>query len=331
MRRILSLAIIIVAIASMASCKKGSRGEKTMLPNVTGAAGEVVVVLPKEIWNDTIGRSYKAILKEEYPYIPQPEPYFDMILIPDEAFTNIFKTHRNIVLTTVSPEHKTPQFIIKRDVWAAPQTVVNLVGPDYPAVTDYLVRERDRFTQIIEQAERDRIIQNAVKYEEKPLRELLTEKFKISMNFPKGYKLNKNSDNFVWISHETPDISQGVFIYAYPYTDANTFTADYLINRRNEFVKQIPGPTQGSYMVTSMVFPPKFTPLMYRDRYFGQLRGFREVENHAMGGPFISLSTLDEKRNQIITIEGYVYAPRFKKRNYVRQVEALLLTFSVSD
>ncbi len=45
-----------------------------------------------------------------------------------------------------------------------------------------------------------------------------------------------------------------------------------------------------------------------------------------MGGPFISLSTFDKERNRIVTVEGFVYAPKFDKRNYLRQVEAILYT-----
>jgi hypothetical protein len=84
-------------------------------------------------------------------------------------------------------------------------------------------------------------------------------------------------------------------------------------------------------MVTESIIPPSFKPLMFKGRYFGQLRGLWDVYSHPMGGPFISLTTIDEERNRVITVEGYVYAPRFKKRNYLRQVEALLLTLTLLD
>jgi hypothetical protein len=35
-----------------------------------------------------------------------------------------------------------------------------------------------------------------------------------------------------------------------------------------------------------------------KDKYYAELRGLWKVENDFMGGPFVSLSTLDEKTKQ---------------------------------
>ena len=332
MKKIVSIAIAACIALVFFSCDKGSKGKKTFLPNVTGAAGEVVVVLDKAVWEESIGKMYNDILREEFPMLPQSESIFDVVMIPPTAFTDIFKSHRNIVITKVGSEFAQAQIVLQRDVWAAPQTVLNIVGPTYPAIAKMLNDEKDRFVQLLEQAERDRVVQNAIRYEEKGLRKLLEKKFDISLNFPKGYQLRLDTTDFVWISHETPDISQGIFIYQYPYTDENTFTLNYLVEKRNSFVnKYVPGPTEGSYMITETLIAPIFQPLMYKNRYFGQLRGLWDVQMHPMGGPFVSYTTVDEERNRVITVEGYIYAPRFNKRNYVRQLEALLLTFSLGS
>lgn len=332
MKRFVSLLLSITITLSFVCCKEGSRGKSTLLPSVTGAAGEVIVVLNKAAWDESVGVAYKDILKKEYPMIPQSEPFFEVVMIPPSGFTEIFKSHRNIIITKVGDEFEKAQIVTQRDVWSSPQTVLNVVGPTYPAIAKLLQEENDRLIQLLEQAERDRVVQNAVKYEAKELRLLLEKKFGISLNFPTGYKLNIDSTNFVWISHETPDISQGIMVYEYPYIDPNTFSVDYLVEKRNSFFsKYVAGPTKGSYMITETIIPPVFTPMMFKDRYFGQLRGLWDVYLHPMGGPFISLTTIDEVNKRVITIEGYVYAPRFKKRNYLRQVEALMLTFNLLD
>jgi hypothetical protein len=330
MKKNVIIVISLLFFLPFISCDKGTRGKKTLLPNVTGAAGEVIVVLNKSVWEESIGNAYNEILRQEFPMIPQSEPIFDVVMIPPNAFTEIFKSHRNIVITKVGSEFEKAQIVTQRDVWAAPQTILNVVGPTYPAIAKMLYEERDRFVQLLEQAERDRVVNNAIRYETKGLRMLLEKKFEISLYFPKGYQLKVDTTDFVWISYETPDISQGVFVYQYPYTDDQTFTADYLVEKRNSFVnKYVPGPTAKSYMITETIISPVFQPFMYKDRYFGQLRGLWDVYAHPMGGPFVSLTTIDEAQNRVITIEGYVYAPRFNKRNYVRQLEALLLTFAL--
>lgn len=331
LRIIASLAFVLL-VALGTSCKYDSKGKSTVLPNVTGSASELIVVLDKAVWEEGIGKTYLEILKADYPMIPQPEPIFDVVLVSPVNFSGIFQTHRNIIVTKVNGEQTKAQIVVQRDVWAIPQIVINAVGPTYPAIAEMLQNEKDRLVQLIEQAERDRVVTNATKYEEKGLRLLLEKKFGVSMIFPKGYRLNKDTTDFVWISHETPHTSQAILVYSYPYTEKNTFTASYLIDKRNQFVnKLVPGPTAGSYMTTFTEILPEYTAVEYKNRYFGRLRGLWDVHAHAMGGPFISLTTIDEANQRVITVEGYVYAPRFKKRNYLRQVEALLYTFNVVE
>ena len=45
-----------------------------------------------------------------------------------------------------------------------------------------------------------------------------------------------------------------------------------------------------------------------------------------MGGPFVSYSTVDEINNRVIVAEAFVYAPNKPKGNYMRKLEASLLT-----
>ncbi|HQB78753.1 MAG TPA: DUF4837 family protein [Tenuifilaceae bacterium] len=321
--------ILALALATISSCKKGSQGKRSFLPNVTGRAGEVLVVLPRDLKNDTITGTFRSILGDDYPFLPQSEPMFDMIFVPSENFGDIFRSHRNIVYTKVDKSVTKSQITVQRDVWASPQTVISFSSPTWDSLRLFVMEQKETFIKYLEQAERDRIVQNAMQYEATGTREFLKKKFGVSLYLPKGYRINLDTTNFAWISHETPEISQGVLVYEFPYTDANTFTSEYLVERRNEFVgKFIPGPTNGSYMITSTFFPPQYTPLMYKNRYFGQIRGLWDVHKHPMGGPYISLVTLDEAKNRIIVVEGFVYAPGKQKRNYLRQLEAVLFTFA---
>ena len=52
--------------------------------------------------------------------------------------------------------------------------------------------------------------------------------------------------------------------------------------------------------------------------------GFGKYRNDYMGGPYIGVTALDAGNNRIVTVEGAVYAPRYDKRNYLRQVEAMV-------
>ena len=84
-------------------------------------------------------------------------------------------------------------------------------------------------------------------------------------------------------------------------------------------------------MTTERNFPINFNEFLLNDNYIAEMRGLWKLVGDYMGGPFISISTVDEKRNRIITIDGYVYAPKFNKRNYLRQVEAILYSLEIDE
>lgn len=52
-------------LAILASCKDGS--SKPLLPNVSGKAGEVIVVMNKDDWDGNLGAATRDLLASDYP------------------------------------------------------------------------------------------------------------------------------------------------------------------------------------------------------------------------------------------------------------------------
>ena len=313
---------------ALGSCKKGE--EKRLFPNVTGDAGEVVLMINQNKWESKIGLEFRKILLGDQIGLPQPEPLFDLVNIPHSAFSKIFQPHRNLIFAKISSEYKEPKITIQTNLWSKTQLVINMVAPNDSSFLNLIIENKEKIVTHLLNAERRRILSNYKKYEERHIREQLQKNHSLSLIVPKGYTLNVDSSNFVWISHETSQISQGIFVYYYDYVDTNTFTVDYLLNKRNIFLKKhVPGPSPNSYMTTERNYKPNFIEFEYNNRYFAELRGLYRVENNFYGGPFMSVSTIDEKRNRVVTVEGFVYAPQLKKRNYLRQLEAILYTLEI--
>jgi hypothetical protein len=132
---------------------------------------------------------------------------------------------------------------------------------------------------------------------------------------------------------ETLKESQGILIYCFDYTDTNSFNLENIIAKRNEITKKyIPGPTDDSYMqVSEEVILPVAKQINFNDQFAVETRGLWKVEGDFMGGPFLSYTLIDELRNRVITIDGYVYAPKDKKRNLLLQLEAILHTLKISE
>jgi alpha-D-ribose 1-methylphosphonate 5-triphosphate synthase subunit PhnG len=50
-----------------------------------------------------------------------------------------------------------------------------------------------------------------------------------------------------------------------------------------------------------------------------------------MGGPYVSLAVLDVANQRVIVGYGYVYAPNKDKRNFIRQIEAMLYSMKLNN
>ena len=120
-------------------------------------------------------------------------------------------------------------------------------------------------------------------------------------------------------------------MYSYPYTGKQALTVEALTEARNRFAARIPGPSEGSYMITADVYEPDLRTFRLEGRLWVELRGFWDVKNDFMGGPFVSYTTVDTTTQRVFTIDCYVYSPKNHKRNYMRELEHLLYLISVPD
>ena len=128
------------------------------------------------------------------------------------------------------------------------------------------------------------------------------------------------------------DIRVSVVIYYYDYTDTIAFNYNKIIEVRDSITKlYIPGSIDNSYMTTSKTIMPQFAPINFNGNYAVETRGLWETEVDFMGGPFISITSVDEKRMRVVTVEGYVYYPNNKKRDKLKQMESILHTLKFMD
>ena len=326
--RKLSLFIPVLLLLLLVTCKNE---KQPLLPKITGKPGEVIIVIDQHVWDSEIGILLKDLLTQPFEALPQTEPSYDPVRIASTAFNNIFKSHRNIIIAKISPRNKKPRILVQRDIWAKPQIIINLIGPNDSTTVEYLKENGEKLVNLLNQAEISRTVNNYRKNRAKGIDEYLQEKHQVSISVPMGYEVGVDSSDFVWISHELSDLTQSVLIYHYTYTDTNTFTSEYLVNKRNEFTrKYVPGPVKGSYMKVEPIYPVVFREYTRNNIYCAEIRGLWRLVNGAhMGGPFINITSLDESRNRIVAVDAFVYAPSLDKRNYVRELEAILYTFKI--
>jgi len=281
------------------------------------------------LWKLPSGRALVELLNSDMEDLPQPEPVMSVHQCTQQEFTDVLKPSRNLLLTEISDKYTSPKITYSKDKWAAPQAVVRIVAPNDSSFAATIKQYGKNILDYYIRMERERQIAFNKNYINEAKKVEVEKIFGIQIDIPQGISKTTIKKDFYWLTNDLPGVNQNIVIYSYPYTDKNTFTKEFLIAKRDSVMKaNIPGEIDGSYMGTELKWAqPTFNEIWVNKGYCAELRGLWRMKNGAaMGGPFYSHTRLDEINQRVITMEVFIFAPGTKKRNPIRQLEAVLFS-----
>ena len=232
----------------------------------------------------------------------------------------------------ISPNLDDFGVIFQENLWATPQAVVTIQAKDQEEFKKLFHEHEEKIISYYLKAERDRLTMNYNKYYERGAFNYLSENLGLTMKAGPGFQIAEQKKDFVWLKYETPEISQGIIIYTFPYVSDSAFTIDYQLKVRDSILRaNVPGPTPGSYMATETRIDQVYNVRPHNGNYATEMRGLWRLMNDFMGGPYVSLAQLDLENQRVIVAFGYVYAPSKDKRNFLRQVEAMIYSLKLNN
>lgn len=324
MKQFIYLSIVLLLTA----CNTGNQKDRLILTNITGELNDVLVVMEKENWDNESGKSLKSILIEPYYGLPQYESSLKAIQIEHSGFSNMFQLYRNIIDVTISNKVEQSKIWYGKDVYARPQAFLKIEAKNGLEFMSMLNKNAQAILDFFKNAEIERLQSSYKNHSSDDIVKHLIKKFGIKVDVPANYKLEVDSNQFSWIAFETPEMSQGIFVYSYNYKDTSQFNKQNLLIQKNYFLKRfVPGPKEGSYMTTEDEYPVKMDSKINANGLFSvTMEGLWKTEGDFMGGPFVSYIFPDKNNEKIICIDAYVYCPKKDKRNFIMQLEAIIKT-----
>lgn len=328
----LNFAVCLTALTFTISCS--DQNQRTIqLPEATGKSGEIIVVLNSNHCNGAVGKKLRTYLAQPQAALPQDEPLFDIICVPRPSFRNVFERHRNIIQIFIDKKLTLPSLSITRDIHSASQLSVTLQAESDTAMIKLIDSVHVQIEQLFLTKDRQRTLAQYAQYRNHLIDRHLTSHFGFGLTVPQGFTLDVTDSTFLWMTYERNDKSQGIIIYTQPLRGAGQLNAQTTITYRDSlFRTRVPGPATNTFMQTEMkMYEPQAQTVLLDGQKSLEMRGLWRVQNDFMGGPFVSYSILDAANSRIINLYGYVYAPQNAKRDYMRQVDAILQSFHTAQ
>ncbi len=327
MKKAIPILLLSLFVFLIVACDEQVRRE----PRSVGATSEILVVSQNaKQWDGRQGEAIRAFFAQPQYGLPQEEPLYKLAHITVDGLSDMFKKHRNILIIENNPRLEEAVVETRSNLWSRPQRVIKIVAPNAEQWVEAFEKHQDGFKVLLDRTERERLMNIFRPTTKADVVEELYKHMGFTMLVPEGFFVAKKEDGFIWIRKEMVDLSQGLIAYSMPYRDTFDLNPQRLIAVRDSILrKHLPGPTQGSFMSTDKEFvPPVFNRTdQFVTDFAVETRGLWHVVGDFMGGPFLSYTIVDPRHGRLITLEGYVYAPHKDKRDYLRQLEAILYSF----
>lgn len=308
-------------------------------------------------YTEPIATSYdlvEAVMAADMPCMPQVEPYFRTTHVSMAQFDDMFKPTRNILIVDVNPQKYTQvKAKVSKDYWSTPQALCRIQSPSEEEFVAYWLKHGEEIRSWFVNQEIKRQIKFYRASTNKDARAslqkqgydmLIPEDYIVVMDTMLGgaitYSLRQPATvvsdvRLLWCCNNKGPMRRDILIYSYPYTNPNTFTLEYLNEKRDAVLSRVvKGSVEGAYMGTEYkVMPPQMRTIMVQDSAQAyEIRGLWKIlEGEAMGGPYVSHTRLDHVNARVVTAETFLYAAGQKKRTALRQTEAILYTLQLPE
>lgn len=315
----------------------------TSLGQETGSAYQEPISTTYDLVKHTLGADMYGL--------PQMEPYMEVTQVSQNLFDDYLKPARNILIIDINKDKYTQVKVFgSRNQWSKPQAIYRIQAPNDESwvafwlehgeqVREWFIREEIRRQIHFYQASTNKTARAAM--QKKGFDMLIPEDYMMLMDTT----LNEEGIEVTWCCNNKGPMRRDVVVYSYPYTSQEQFSNQSICSMRDEVLGRIvSAQVEGSYMGTEYnIFPPisRQVQALQADSsiqndtlppafYAMETRGLWKIINgEAMGGSFVSLTRLDLVRGRVVTAEAFIYAIGQKKRNALRQTEAILYTMTL--
>lgn len=351
-----NLSIFFLVILTFSCSESGKKSLKSeFLPNSRGEADEIILVVDSTQWADTLGLGSELRKTFRTPMLglPQDESLFSINKVSPQRLNSVLKSAKNMIfvmtLDSKTGDSRTlQQFFtdqslnqikrdtsmfmrVQKDLFARDQTVMFLFSSNEEVLAQKINYNRSQIRQVFESSARETIKKKLFNSTKKDLEARIRESHQVGMTIPYGWEKARDLKNFFWLRLMDAQTEQSIFVYYQPYTDQSVF--NNIDKFRDKITKQFlfDGENPDVHIQRQEIIPVFTERISFNGNYAVEARGLWKISDNSRGGPYVSYTIVDEEEGLLYYIEGYVDSPGTRKKNLIRELEAILSTFKTKS
>ncbi|WP_116106761.1 DUF4837 family protein [Lewinella sp. IMCC34191] len=342
----------------VASCTDDVQRKLQPTPSAFGRINSLVVVADSTTWEGAVRDSVAYFFEAPYIILPQPEPIFDLRFIEPQqvAAEPAWGQLRNyLVLADLSDgDSPTTEMVLNdltdekiqqvreegfgtavaKNKWATGQQLIYVIGKNYNELLTGLSSVHPGIVKRLQQGEDERMrVTTYFEGTNRRLGDTIRQLTGANLDVPGGYvRVPLDTDEVVWLRKEVQGASLNIMVTSAPYQNQGQLSKEGLKEIRDRIGKEfVSSTTDNTFMKINDTDLPLFTEATeLNGNYAIEGRGIWEIENDFLAGPFVSYLLNDTVDNELVLVDGFVYAPGRKKRDLMEEVVQVIRTANLN-
>ncbi len=348
--------VLLILLISINSCSDSNGGKKSsgILPTARGEADEIILVADSAQWVDSeLGSELRKTFNTPMQGLPQDESLFNVSKVSPKKLNSVLKSAKNMVFVMTLDRQSSDSRVLQKfftsqslnqikrdtaifmrrqnDLFAKGQTVLFLFSKEEELLAKKINYNRSKIREIFESSARESIKAKLFRSPKKQLAQRIKEDHDVGLVIPYGWEKARDLKNFFWLRLMDARTEQSIFVYYQPYNDQSLFNNVDLF--RDKITKRFlyDGENPDVHIKRQEIIPVFTERVSFNGNYAVEGRGLWKISDNSRGGPFVSYTILDEDAQMIYYVEGYVDSPGTRKKNLIRELEAILSTFKTKS
>ncbi len=345
--RLITGTLILLVLASLYGCNGDYRLE------AQGPDDSIMVVMDSTQWKSKTADAIRNVFGGYITTLPNAEPRYNLnfVSLKSNKVLDFAKKQKNVIFAgTIDGNSNTSKFIRSllskevqsrvrsrdnfvfplKDLWYRNQWTLILTSTSDDTLAKYIDESEPRLLSDIGKVIRRRNLEDIYdRGEQKNLEKKIWDEHGFSIRVEHDYQISADTTHFLSLQFYMPTNDRWLWVWWKNNVTNIDFLDSHWANATRDSLMKIyvRGTHDSSYVATEYRRDVITKPIMLNGYYTLKTNGTWRMVNDAMGGPFVSYAIYVPEQERLYMLDFSQFAPKYPKRRFVRQFEAMAHTF----